>query len=65
MKKLRVDLTDYRPFIQALQDCLNENGVYKMSMTDAVKVAIEKAVEKVLPDVKIKKTRKKYIKIPF
>lgn len=65
MKKLRVDLTDYRPFIQALQDRLNEDGVYKMSMTDAVKIAIEKAVEKVLPDVEIKKTRKKYISINF
>jgi hypothetical protein len=36
-----------------------------MSMTDAVKIAIEKAVEKLLPDVEVKKTRKKYIKINF
>lgn len=65
MKTLRVDLTDYRPYIQALQDRLNADGVYKMSMTDAVKIAIEKAVEKLLPDVEIKKTRKKYISINF
>lgn len=64
-KMLRIDLTDYKPYIQTLQDKLNEDGVYTMSMTDAVKIAIEKAVEKLLPDVEIKKTRKKYIKINF
>ncbi|HJS17323.1 MAG TPA: hypothetical protein VJ785_01145 [Anaerolineales bacterium] len=63
--QLRIDLTDYRPYIQALQDRLNADGLYTMSMTDAVKIAIEKAVEKLLPDVEIKKTRKKYIKINF
>lgn len=62
---LRVDLTEYRPYIQALQDRLNEDGVYSMSMTDAVKIAVERAVEKLLPDVEIKKTRKKYVKINF
>ena len=36
-----------------------------MSMTDAVKIAIEKAVEKLLPDVEVNKTRKKYIEIKF
>lgn len=65
MHTLRIDLTDYRPYIQALQDRLNEDGLYTMSMTDAVKIAIEKAVENLLPDVTIKKTRKKYIKINF
>jgi len=65
MQTLRIDLTDYRPYIQALQDRLNEDGVYTMSMTDAVKIAIEKAVENLLPDVIINKTRKKYIKINF
>lgn len=65
MSTLRIDLTDYRPYIQALQDRLNEDGIYTMSMTDAVKIAIEKAVEKLLPDVIINKTRKKYIKINF
>ena len=65
MKKLRIDLTDYRPYIETLQDKLNEDGLFTMSMTDAVKIAIEKAVERVLPDVVINKTRKKYIKINF
>jgi len=62
---LRIDLTDYEVYIRALQDRLNEDGAYRMSMTDAVKIAIEKAVEKILPDVEIKKKRKKYIKINF
>jgi hypothetical protein len=61
----RPDLSDYEPYIMALVDRLNENSAYKMSKTDAVKLAIEKAVEKVLPDVKIKPKRKRYIKIPF
>lgn len=64
-KKLRVDLTGYRPYIELPVDRLNERGVYKMSLTDAVKIAIEKAVEGVLPDVEIKKTRKKYVEINF
>jgi len=62
---LRIDLTDYEVYIRALQDKLNKDGAYQMSMTDAVKIAIEKAVEKVLPDVEIKKKRKQYIKINF
>lgn len=65
MKKLRIDLTDYRPYIETLTDALNKDGVYRMSLTDAVKIAIEKAVEKILPDVEINKTRKKYIEINF
>ena len=62
---LRINLTDYRVYIEAMRDRLNEDGIYKMSLTDAVKIAIEKAAEKLLPDVEIKRTRKKYIKINF
>lgn len=65
MTTLRIDLTDYRPYIEAMTDVLNKDGVYRMSLTDAVKIAIEKAVEKLLPDVEVKKTRKKYIEINF
>lgn len=65
MRTLRIDLTDYRAYIETLRNRLNEDGVYTMSLTDAVKIAIEKAVEKLLPDVEIKKTRKKYIEIKF
>lgn len=52
-RKFRPDLTDYDIFIMALVDKLNENSVYKMSKTDAVKFAVEKAVKTLLPDVVI------------
>lgn len=64
-KTLRIDLTDYRPFIEVLRDTLNKDGLYKMSLTDAMKIAIERSVEKVSPDVKIEKTRKKYVRLKF
>jgi len=63
-RKSRPDLSDYEILIMALVDKLNENAVYKMSKTDAVKIAIEKAVKNVLPDVVIKPKRKRYIKTP-
>lgn len=61
-RAFRPDLTDYEILIMALVDKLNQDGVYKMSKTDAVKIAIEKAVKAVLPDVVIKPKRKRYIK---
>ena len=61
----RLQLDDYRPYIEVLRDRLNKDGVYKMSMTDAVKIVIEQALERYAPDVEINKTRKKYIRIPF
>ena len=64
-KKFRPDLTDYEIYVMALVDRLNEDSVFKMSKTDAVKFAIEKAVKNVLPDVVIKPKRKRYIKINF
>lgn len=64
-KKFRPDLTDYEILILALVDKLNEDSYYKMTKTDAVKFAVEKAVKNILPDVEIKPKRKRYIKIPF
>ena len=64
-KKFRPDLTDYEIYVMALVDRLNEDSAFKMSKTDAVKFAIEKAVKNVLPDVVIKPKRKRYIKINF
>lgn len=64
-KKFRPDLTDYDFLIMALVDKLNENGVYKMSKTDAVKIAIEKAVKNILPDIVVKPKRKRYIELNF
>lgn len=64
-KKFRPDLTGYEIYILALVDELNKDSAFKMSKTDAVKLAIEKAVKVLLPDVVIKPKRKRYIKIPF
>ena len=63
-RRFRPDLTDYDFLIIALVDKLNEKSVYKMNKTDAVKIAVEKAVKAVLPDVVIKPKRKKYIEFP-
>lgn len=63
-RKFRPDLSDYEILIMALVDKLNEDGLYKMSNTDAMKIAIEQAVKKVLPDVVVRPKRKRYIKLP-
>jgi hypothetical protein len=63
--KYRPDLTDYLPCIEALTDRLNEDAIYKMSRTDAVKIALERALEKVVPDVVVDKKRKLYQKLNF
>ena len=59
-KKFRPDLSEYEIYILALVDKLNEESMFKMSKTDAVKMAIEKAVKNVLPDVVMKPKRKRY-----
>lgn len=64
-RKFRPDLSDYDFLIMALVDKLNEEGLYKMSKTDAVKIAIEKAVKAVLPDVVVKPKRKRYERLEF
>ena len=64
-KKFRPDLSEYEIYVMALVDRLNEDSVFKMSKTDAVKFAIEKAVKNILPNVVIKPKRKRYIKINF
>ena len=64
-RKFRPDLSDYDFLIMALVDKLNENGLYKMNKTDAVKIAIEKAVKAVLPDVVVKPKRKRYKRLEF
>ena len=66
MASLRIDLTDYRPYIEAMVDRLNEDGLYSMNMTDAVKICIEQAVDRLFEGkVVVKKTRKKYVRLEF
>jgi len=62
-KKFRPDLTDYEIYVLALADKLNEDSAFRMSKTDAVKLAIEKAVKNLLPDVVIKPKRKRYVSL--
>lgn len=64
-KVLRVDLTEYRPYIEMLRERLNKDGVFRMSLTDAVKIAVEGALERLVPDVVITRARKRYIEIKF
>jgi hypothetical protein len=64
-KKFRPDLSEYEIYILALVDKLNEQAVYPMSKTDAVKLAIERACKTVLPDVIIKPKRKRYVTLEF
>ncbi len=59
-KKFRPDLSEYEIYILALVDKLNEESMFKMNKTDAVKMAIEKAVKNVLPDIKIEPKRNRY-----
>lgn len=64
-KVLRVDLTEYRPYIEMLREQLNKDGAYRMSLTDAVKIAVEGTLERLVPDVVITRARKRYIEIKF
>lgn len=64
-RKFRPDLSDYLPYVEALRDRLNEDAVYPMSLTDAVKIVLERSVEKVLPQVVVNKKRKRYIRLEF
>lgn len=61
----RPDLTDYEGYIQILTDKLNEESLLKMSKTDAVKIAIEKALQNLVPDVVVNKKRKIYQCLEF
>ena len=58
--KTRPDLSDYRVYIDVLLERLNQDSVYKMSVTDLIKLLIEKAMKEYCPDVVIKPKRKRY-----
>ena len=61
----RPDLTAYEIYISAACARLNQDALYPISKTDFTKMAIEKALQSVLPDVKIKPKRKRYIRLDF
>ncbi len=60
LKLLRPDLTEYRVYIEILLERLNQDSVYKMSVTDLIKLLIEKAMKEYCPDVVLKLKRKRY-----
>ena len=61
----RPDLTDYEIYINLLAEKLNQDALFKMSRTDAVKIAIEKALQNLVPDIVIDKKRKIYQTLNF
>ena len=63
--RLRIDLTDYEPYIDVLVARLNRDSIRKMSRPDVIKILIERAMEKVEPDFKITKTRRLYETLKF
>ena len=63
--KFRPNLTEYRVYVELLQDELNRDSLLKMSMTDVVKILIEQAVSKKFPDIEIKRVRKIYQVLDF
>lgn len=63
--KFRPDLTDYRIYVELLAEKLNEGALFKMSMTDVVKILIEQKMEEVLPDVVVNKKRNIYQTLKF
>lgn len=65
MNMYRPDLTDYESYIEMLADKLNEEALIKMSKTDAVKIAIEKALQILVPNVVINKKRNIYQVLEF
>jgi len=58
--KTRPDLSNYRIYIDVLLERLNRDSVYKMSVTDLIKLLIEKAMKEYCPDVVIKPKRKRF-----
>ena len=56
----RPNLTSYRVYLDILLDRLNQDSVHKMSITDLIKLLIEKAMKEYCPDVVITPKRKRY-----
>ena len=63
--KTRIDMTDYRVYIDVLIDRLNDESFYKMSMEDLMKLLVEKAMKVYCPDVVIIPNRKRFERLTF
>ena len=61
--KTRIDLTDYRVYVDVLLEKLNEDSAYRMNMTDLMKLLIEKAMRNYCPNVVIRPVRNRYVRL--
>ena len=60
----RPELTGYKPYAEMLLGKMDDS-LNSMTITDVVKILIEKAVEKEFPAVRITKRRKIYSKLDY
>ena len=61
----RPDLTDYRIYVELLADRLNEDALFRMSLTDVLKILIEQKMAEIMPEVNVRKQRKIYQRLEF
>lgn len=59
----RPDLTEYRVYIDVLLERLNEDSHYTMTVSDLMKLLIEKAMKQYCPDVVVTPKRKRYVRL--
>lgn len=63
--KFRPDLSEYRIYVELLAEKLNEQALYRMNMTDVIKILIEQKMAEVAPDIVINKKRIVYQRLDF
>ena len=63
--EFRPDLSDYRVYVEALRDGVNEDGWNHLSLTDVVKACIEDVLAKKVPGMRIKRTRKTVVHVDY
>lgn len=61
----RPNLTAYNVHIATACDLLNQDALYPINKTDFVKMAVEKALKTLMPDVIVKPRRKRYQRLDF
>lgn len=61
----RIDMTDYRVYVDVLLARLNEDGLFRLSMEDLMKILVEKAMQNYCPDVVIYPNRKRFVRLDY
>ena len=59
------DLSDYRIYVELLVDELNKEALFRMNLTDVIKILIEQKMAERLPDVVVNKKRTVYQILEF